>query len=408
MSEAGDLLRVLRERKGYSLTRLAREANYNKGYLSKIENGERPLGADKARHLDRILETDGVLVRAVTPRPPEPEPLPDTDDGPWSLVLEPTGRVRYAPAGHDGAGATTFAPNSYVVDDDTLALFEAQFEHLRMVGHRASPAFVLPDLVTNFTKLRALLRVEAAPELIRLAYRFAEYAGWMFQEAGKTDMAHGWTTKAVGMAARVGDAGLAGYALVRASEIALYDGDGYTMVDLARRAAAAPDATAAVRSLAAQREAQGHALVGDLTACLSALDAAERWEEEAAAESGPHFGTTSLPNPIAIARGWSMHSLARNDESAELLTAELARIPTGSVRSRVRFGVRLALTNAERGDIEGACTQVAAMLRDLKRTDSATVRVDLRSLVGVLAKHNTNPMVRDLRPELGELLRVRR
>ncbi|MGW5052086.1 helix-turn-helix domain-containing protein [Actinokineospora sp. NPDC004072] len=408
MSEAGDLLRRMRERKGMSLNALAREANYNKGYLSKIENGERPLGMDKARHLDRILETDGVLVRALTPAPEPPRPQPDTDDAPWSLVLEPGGGVSYAPAGHDGFAATTVVPNSWVLDDQTLELFEAQFEHLRMVGHRASPAFVIPDLVTNYSKLRALLRVEAAPELMRLAYRFAEYAGWMFQEAGKPDMARAWTAKAARMAAEVGDAALNGYALVRAAEIALYDGDGYSMVELARRAAAAEGSTAAVRSLAAQREAQGHALVGDLTSCLSALDAAARWEEAAATESGPRFGTTSLPDPIAVTRGWSMHSLARNDESAELLSVELDRIPPTAIRSRVRFGVRLALATAERGDVEAACAQVAALTPDAKRTDSATIRVDLRTLSTVLAKHPTNPAVRDLRPDLATLLRIHR
>lgn len=413
LTEPGHVLRRLREEKGYSLTRLAKEANFNKGYLSKIENGERPLSLDKARVFDRVLATDGVLTRAVTPPPAQPDPPPDHEDL-WSLVVDPGGGTHFVPqpyAGAVGAGLldpAAIAPNCYVADEQAAVMFGNLFEGLRMMGHAMSPAHVLPGLLAQCVAIRQMVTEHPVPELVRVASRYAEYAGWMYQEIGDADRALLWTRTAVRIAASVGDAGLDSYALVRAAEIALYREDGYTMVDLARRAAGAPGATAAVRSLAAQREAQGHALLGDLTACLSALDDAERWQEEALAESGPHYGSTSLANPLAIARGWAMLNLARSEQSVALLAPELDGIPSLSVRSRARFGVRLARAQADAGDIDSACARITGLLGDLRRIDSATVRVDVRHLAVSLSRHSSDPLVRELRPELGDVLRVRR
>ncbi|MFC7617022.1 helix-turn-helix domain-containing protein [Actinokineospora soli] len=337
MTETGALLRRLRVERGYSLVRFAREANYSKGYISKLENGDKPVSPEMARRFDRILETQGVLTRAVAGPVPAPPVLPDGPD-PWALVL---------------GGTDPLAPNSTHVDEQTVEVYAAAFETWRMMGHRMSPAFVLPNLVGHCRALRELIAVNPLPDLIRQASRYAEYAGWMYQEAGDNTRAREWTATAVRLADRVGDVGLRSWAMVRTAEIALYTEDGATMVEWARRAAAAPESTAALRSAAAQRMAQGYALLGEASACLSALDEAHRWQEAATAESGPHYGSTSLPDQIAITRGWSLHHLDRSAESVLLLGSELDRIPPTSIRSRVRFGVRLALAELDCGDVEG-------------------------------------------------------
>nr|WP_267896795.1 helix-turn-helix domain-containing protein [Streptomyces albireticuli] len=57
----GERLRRLRLERGMSLARLARLAFYSKGYLSKVENGEKPLTKELARACDRALDTGGAL-----------------------------------------------------------------------------------------------------------------------------------------------------------------------------------------------------------------------------------------------------------------------------------------------------------------------------------------------------------
>jgi WD40 repeat protein/transcriptional regulator with XRE-family HTH domain len=79
----GAELRRLRTGQGMSLSELARQMNYSKGYLSKIENGKKRITPEVAQLADQVLETGGVLA-ALLPTPqnpllidgePEPEPL---------------------------------------------------------------------------------------------------------------------------------------------------------------------------------------------------------------------------------------------------------------------------------------------------------------------------------------------
>ncbi|MFI1417673.1 helix-turn-helix domain-containing protein [Streptomyces sp. NPDC020731] len=58
-------LRRLRQARGLSLTDLARQTHYSKGYLSKIETGTKRVTADVARVCDRVLGAEGELLRLV-------------------------------------------------------------------------------------------------------------------------------------------------------------------------------------------------------------------------------------------------------------------------------------------------------------------------------------------------------
>lgn len=61
----GRRLHEIRKKRGVSLDKLAEGASYTKGYLSKIETGEKPLTADAAKACDRVLQTGGELTRLV-------------------------------------------------------------------------------------------------------------------------------------------------------------------------------------------------------------------------------------------------------------------------------------------------------------------------------------------------------
>jgi len=60
-SPFGQLLRELRVRQGVSLTQLSRLTHYNKGYLSRVENGHRPPSAQLASRCDEVLGAAGEL-----------------------------------------------------------------------------------------------------------------------------------------------------------------------------------------------------------------------------------------------------------------------------------------------------------------------------------------------------------
>jgi len=70
-------LRRLRRGSELSLTALAQRVHYSKGYLSKIENGSKPVTPDVARRCDEALRADGALLRLLPDAP-----TPDTTEQP--------------------------------------------------------------------------------------------------------------------------------------------------------------------------------------------------------------------------------------------------------------------------------------------------------------------------------------
>ncbi|MEV5550894.1 helix-turn-helix domain-containing protein [Streptomyces sp. NPDC052309] len=61
----GQELRRLRVERGLSLGKLAARIHYTKGYLSQVENGNKPLSPAVAARCDEVLETAGALTRLV-------------------------------------------------------------------------------------------------------------------------------------------------------------------------------------------------------------------------------------------------------------------------------------------------------------------------------------------------------
>ncbi len=71
MDDAGRALRRLRREAGLSLARLAELTHYNKGYLSKVENGRKPMTMELAQACDRVLAARGELVGCVIAAAPK-------------------------------------------------------------------------------------------------------------------------------------------------------------------------------------------------------------------------------------------------------------------------------------------------------------------------------------------------
>ncbi|WP_033037065.1 helix-turn-helix domain-containing protein [Streptomyces monomycini] len=92
--EFGDALRRLRREREVSLRALAQLVHYSKGYLSKIENGEKPPTGDVARRCDTALAADGTLTRLLSARTPGDRcPYPGlaaytAEDAPWFFGRE--------------------------------------------------------------------------------------------------------------------------------------------------------------------------------------------------------------------------------------------------------------------------------------------------------------------------------
>jgi hypothetical protein len=292
-----------------------------------------------------------------------------------------------------------------------LTLFGARFDQARSLGQVLSPALVLPGLISETHMLTGIARhtpPDDGAALWRLAAQFAEFVGWMVQELGDDKEAMWWTARAVRMAAIGGDDSLRPYALFRRSDITLFgDDDPLRTLDLAHRAQADPAATTRVRGLAAEREAQGYALLGDPDACFRALDRSATLLDEAkqATTGAPVLGTTRTPDPTVLARGWCLFDLGRPAAAAALLETGIARFAPGASRARARYGMRTALAHMTADEVDRACEIVYWLAPDLRQIDSATIRHDMRMLNREFRRRATQPKVRDLQPLFAELLR---
>ncbi|MDA3647044.1 transcriptional regulator [Saccharopolyspora indica] len=391
---------------------MAAELHYSKGHLSKLETGSKKPTPELARRCDALLEANGALASLVPARTSE-APLPESNGNGevWLMSLEPGGRSRFRPVDRRqvlAAGAASMLSfgmggGRAIADGAPVIAFRTMFDQFRQLGQSASPSVVLPALIAQTHTIRELAATtssRARGELLVLGARYAEFAGWMAQESGEDEAALWWTDHAVELAEAGGDRSLAAYSLVRRALVTLYREDAQQTIALARRAQRTAGASARVLGLAAQREAQGHALAGDYDSCMRSLDRARRFLSDPASESGPVLGPANLSDPVAMVSGWCLHDLGRTKEAAAALDRELQRVPPTALRSAARYGVRRALAHAGAGDVDQACALLGSVLGTVDAVSSATITTDLRRLARALSRFHTAPAVRELQPRL--------
>ena len=419
----GPRVRALRAAKGLSLSEFARRLYYSKGHVSRIETGAQAPSVEFARKCDHELGAGGELLALVPGRNRRTAGTECTDrgdhddehDGIWVMTMAPDGGSSFAALGRREVllgGAALLARLGGEVaprpsadhTGEHLEHHRRLFDAARGLGQVAPPTTVLPMLVSQAQALRTLAceaRGRDALAVAALSARTAEFAGWMAQESGDDAAAAWWTGRAVRVAAEAGDAHTATYAFVRQALVTMYQGDAAATIGFAERAQAVPGTPARILGLAAQREAQGHALAGDHDSCMRALDRAACHLAAAAEEeeSGqPVIGTSHVSDPVAVVTGWCLCDLGKPQEAAAVLDREVARIPASAVRARLRFGVRQALAHAAAGELDVACSLAEAMVAQAATIGSVTILADLRRLAATLRRWHTHPAVRALDP----------
>ncbi|WP_406448002.1 helix-turn-helix domain-containing protein [Streptomyces sp. NBC_00876] len=417
----GEELRKRRLDAGLSLTALSAAVHYSKAQLSKVERGIKAPSRDLVRLCDAALRADGALVARATGPAAETPPLQTADginEEEWTMQLSPDGPSWFQPVGRRqavGAGAASLmrlpmgspGPVAPSAGAGMLEASRSLFTHYRRLGQSVEPGFLLPGLIAQTHTLRELsAHTDAGTrrDLLALGSRYAEYVGWLMQETGDERAALWWTQRAVDLASAGGDRTLGGYALVRRALITLYQDDAAQTVALAQRAQSGT-LPPRIRGLAAQREAQGHALAGDRDACRRALDRARTLLARQDGADSPVIGSMHLPDSVGMVTGWCLVDLGRPREAAEELDRQLALVSRDAVRTQVRYGVRRALAYASDGEIDHACALTAPLLDGVAAIRSATVTIDLRRLARLLARHPNHDAVRRLAPRLGTLTR---
>jgi transcriptional regulator with XRE-family HTH domain len=412
----GEELRRRRLTADMALTELARQVHYSKGQLSKVERGVKAPSPELIRLCDAALDAGGELI-ALAPRTTpgcRETNLDSGDEEEWLTWPPPKDhgedqsvsrrQVMAAGASIPAIGIRTAAVPVGFAHTRALHSLHSLFDHYRQLGQDVDARLMLGTLIAQVGVLRELsLNADRGTRraLLILGSRYAEYIGWLAQETGDEPSALSWTRHAADLAMAGGDDHMAAYGLVRHALITLYRGDAGKTIRLARQAQgrALPSR---IRGLAAQREAQGHALAGDYNACMRSLDRASSLLANGAPDpEAPIIGSANLADSAEMIRGWCLYDLGQPRAAAEVIGSQLPRVPQQARRSQVRYSVRRALAYAAAGEVDHACQLTAGLLESAVMLKSATVATDLVKVARILARHPRNAAVRDLAPQLG-------
>jgi transcriptional regulator with XRE-family HTH domain len=385
----GEELRRRRLSAGLTIGKLAERVHYSTGQLSKVERGIKRPSVDLACLCDAALHADGELAALASEKP---------------KMLINRRQVMTA-------GALTL-PGIYLGetpaqinrdDAEITAVFRALFEQHRRLGQTIDPRLILPTLVAQTHAIQALSKNSSERkrnELLVLGSRYAEYTGWLTQEAGSNHLAMWWTRRATELATAGGDLEFAAYGFVRQALVTMYSRDARQTVRLAQQAQAA-FVPARVRGLAALREAQGQALAADYDGSMLALDHAKSLLcQRTTHRDRPVIGTQNLVDPAEMVRGWCLYDLGRPLMAAEVFDRQLTLITPDAIRTIARFGARRALAYAVAGEVDHACTLAAELLDRALQVRSATIATDLRALASRLSRHTANRSALELLPRL--------
>jgi tetratricopeptide (TPR) repeat protein len=269
-------------------------------------------------------------------------------------------------------------------------------------GPRAATDVARYELATT-SRERQVARGGLQTRLLRVEARWAEFAGWLSDDAGDAQAADYWMDRAMTMSQDSGDRLMTSYILMRHSQRASERGDAQRTVALAQAAQQRPRTlTPAVHALSAVREAQGHALASDAAACQSKLDEAHRVLDDRADHTaggpfdtlGTHYATHTYVT-VHEAQCWAW--LGRHDRAAATLSGALASWPAALHRDAGLHQARLARAYATDGQPDRAAHDGVAALKIARSTKSARIMVELGMLDRQLSEHVALPATREFR-----------
>lgn len=421
----GLALRHFRTQAGLSLRELGKHCHYDYSRLSRMETGEHLGDEAMLASLDQILGAGGLLTALRTAAQPPANltaaviPLPSeilhpTDGDPVMLeIRQPDGRsVRVSISRREfghllGTGALRAALPAGVLNldeadriahtmDQPSRLDPQAIEYYRrlltehytadkMLGPRQllGPAMAQLDILDS---LRAHARPPAATPLLRVLAQYAEFVGWLHQDAGDLYAALYWSDRASQWAQTAGDYQMVAYLLIRKSNIACLADDATTVIELAAAAQNVPaDIDPKIIALAAQQEARGWAMIGDPDHCCLKLDTAADLLRDHSHETDPtapeyihHYGLDTLEEQSASC----YRSLGRAEDAIAILERKIAAMPGNLHRDRGHQISKLAnaLLATKHPEPEKAADLGVTCVGLARQTGSARIIKELHAL----------------------------
>jgi hypothetical protein len=387
--------------------RFAVRVGVNAGMVGKWERGEkRP-----SRFYQRLF----VLLYAVPAEQLGFRPAGPSDHAAEDVLVELAGegavRPRLpisAPPGEARLPVPAIATPRRV-DPEAVGRLGTILTEYAKIDNLLGPAHLLALTSVHLQFISELLTVaagEGRAELLTVGARYAEFAGWLHQDAGNPQEAAYWSDRAVGWAQAADNDLMVSYVLMRKSNQASSQGDAHRTLGLARAALRGQDRLSPrARALALRQEARGHALSGNPTGCARALDAA-REQARAPEDQGEEDRIlTGYCTSAFIEMEAADCAMLLDQPRLAVVTFQhgLATLPAEYQRDRAVNLARLAVAHAASQEPDLACAVAQEAAAIVNGTWSARAVAELRRLPTLLCQWPDLAPVAELEATLAAL-----
>jgi hypothetical protein len=363
--------------------------------VCRIETGRRRLRVDEIRYIAGVLGMPVVAVPWTSQQPGED--------------VDPLSRRSLLGAGIGaafGLNATTAPAAIREIDPELVSHW---MRLLRILGcHDAmfGPQDVLDTVRREIGVIadhRHVARSELRTQLLSVESRWAWLASWLSNDAGDWHRRDGWTHRALQLAQAADDADMVAWTLVWESRWAAMRHDARRAIALADSAQRTPGAADKIRGLGALKEAHGHALANDRSACEGSLaDAYGRLDGGEPMTLSDELGRcddSAAPYvPADAARCWL---LLAPQKAVAMLDDALRAWPHDRTRGLGVQQARLALA-CSGDDVDRAAAEGMKALDTARTTKSDMTMRELKRLDHQLAAYDV-PAAADFHEQLATL-----
>lgn len=339
--------------------------------LSRIESGRNKVDAlDKLVHYAQALKMPPELLWFTLPEVSEMPAQRSSD-----VFALPDGPV---------VAATSMRTDSALAD-----MLLRTLDQYSSTDNLAGPQSVLDLMPLQLRYVETLLADATGRDRRQLLYvgaRYAEFAGWAYQDTGQLDSAMQMSSVALDYAHEAGDETLASYVFMRRSNVAT----DARRSDLALRLADAAlergsRRPAGYRAVALRQRAHALAQLGDAKRCGEAIDEAHTLAEQRVADSDLDLTQYCTPEYIEMEAAHCWVELGQANEAISTLQDSLARWKPEYRRDLGLCLARLALAHATDGQVDNALIVADRAVRIAHETKSSRTEDQLAKIPGMLS-----------------------
>jgi transcriptional regulator with XRE-family HTH domain len=299
--------------------------------------------------------------------------------------------------GHSGQVMRGPAP---ALNPETVDYFTAVFSQHVRADFLMGPHHLV-DVVRAQTELLDRILPDARidsvrTDLLRLACRYSEFTGWLYQDAGEPERAMSFSERAMDYALALDDPTDTVYLLMRKTNIANDQGKPDRAIALSAAAWRQLGRVAPrVRALVLAQEGRALALRGQPDLCARSLDSAMAAVTSAAASSDP-IADYCTPEYIAMEAAACWTLLGKSSRAVPIFERALNAWPQEQRRDLGLCQARLAGAYVDQGDLEQATDVAKLAVATLRSATSVRALRELAKVRDKLAPWRRDARVSEL------------